>query len=747
MRKRNSVVTVLSHGPLMALLLWSCSDVGQNLPGPLAQFCGTDTSPGSGNLDRPASVAIAVIKDEAGAPVGAFALNVNPDLRQARAVDVRQGTLVRSPAVYFPMAVKMGTFTEDVVVSEDGRVAFALDAADRHLIAFRVGDAPPANNPNENENWKRYKGEGGNDGEDGILDVDARPTGVAVRGRDDDTGLLIAVSHAGDPVGSVTLITWVKGNVRERRRINVGGRPSGVGITEDRAWVVASNALDGNAFLVPAAADPLVEPPLTACDATVRTCTFSVGLPSNDVTVGTQPSVPGGLRYPVALFTHVDVPRVSVVRLRTEGNADTPARVVEALEAQVAFPSTPVASALAPLGAPICCRGGPYTNNPELLAGGGFAYAVVALVDGSVTYLDLNAKSADGRRTPRLMDTNTLLPGFVVDLNTEPSIYQEPGLEAGASAIPSLRPQVRTELLADIADLGQTVVNQQVDADYTLTWEGVLATLGERRGQVTRMQLQQGILQDALPGLDFAAQGVLPGDILELPVQEGCACPVADPDAGTCDVVAALPIVELAGPTLRVAGTFEARDCLLPPGATENFFNYRIRVSQAFEVRRSDDATALGRVRYFEPLTVPGARIQLLPAGYLGGLPDVPGQRGGIVEGPVTPVALNAPPQGTTLRIPVRSNFSPFRIDLDDVDYSLGRFLPGNAVPTGIATAMAPTRAGAAGEQARVDIKAIGFMSAAGGGLLLQFDLGVHPNSVDGRVVRNSLDPTYKVFE
>jgi hypothetical protein len=670
--------------------------------GPFAQFCPSDRTPGSGNVDRPAGVAVA-------SPAGgnAYALVVNPDMKQARAADLTDGLMVPAPNVYFPMAVKLGTYSEHIAASEDGVVAVVLDAADQTLKFFRVGPVSDA------ETWRQIGD---------VVAVDARPTALAVHGKAD--GLTVAVAHAGAPDGSLTLLRWdinapVANRVTEKKSLVLHGRPSGVGLSEDGQTVVVTNVEDNPPFAMASdifildVTTPLgTEGPFPVCQAGTRPCVLNTGGRSNHVTVGTVPTSPasGAPRYPVALVTHVDEPLVSVVRLQTSGAAD-------ALAARVTMPRPPVASALAPAGAPLCCVGGPFSNDPSSLGEGGFAYAVVAQGDGSIAYLDLDARGPDGQRTPRVIDRNPAAPApAVADINAQPELYREPDQTAGVSP-GGTRPVVRLQVQRDWSG-NPPLVNQWVDADYVFTWQGVLPGLDNRRGSSTAEQLSQGVLEDQDGLLNLGGQGVLPGDVVQVPLQPGCACPLSAPG---CINAAELTIVAVSGATLGVEDSFAVRECLGQAGG----FAYRVRARNAWVVV---GGTVSARVRYFEPLDAPGVRISLLPAGsaLTPDEPVVTRDPSLVPTAPSSLVVVRAPPTDTQLLLPMRSNFDAFVLDADDTDAVQGRFTPANAIPTGLVTAAVPvlisTTTGTASS-----VRHIGVLSTAGGGLIMQFDLGIHP--------------------
>ncbi|MEW5854493.1 MAG: hypothetical protein AB2A00_37300 [Myxococcota bacterium] len=726
-RPRNLLLTILTHGPLMWML--GCTTFTPQ--GPLAQFCPSDQTAGSGNLDRPSSVAIA--RHPSG---NAYALAANPDLRQLRAVDLTDGLMVPAPNVYFPMAVKLGSFTEDVAASNDGQVGVALDAADRELRFFHVGTAADASN------WTTFK-EGS-----GTIGVDARPTGLAVQGNRDN--LLVAISHAGDPTGSLTLLRWSNGRETSRVRVDLGGRPSGVGITDDGATAVVSNA-DGNSlWIVDTDAPAGLVPPFSACgDGVARPCTLDVGGPTNEVTVGSaavEPHPSRG-RYPVALALRLDRPDVVVARLRFTTNPSVAFEPFDRVEATVRLPRPAAALALAPDPTPMCCQGTTFQQNPETLAQGGFAYGLIALMDGTILYLDLSAKDAGGRRTPRLMDLNPLPPGppvdpatgVTVDVNTSPNTYQEPGLEPGASTTPSRRPTVELQTLSDGSG-NPPLINQFVDDDYVFIWEGYVAGVSNRRGGATPAQIANNIIADEQAQFDFVSRGVRVGDVLEVPPQEGCECPETEPE---CTTVVALPVVGVAGNQLQLAGTFADRDCL----ARDEGFIYSVRAADSWVAYGRLTGRSFGRISFFQTVDLPSMRVTIIPAGWQGGRPEPVETRPGETEGqPATVVVQNPPPSGTVLTVPMRSNFDPFRLDPDDTAPDVGRYIAAGAVPTGLTTAVIPVATSSVVGAARVE-KAVGILSTAGGGLLIQFDLAVQSSGANGLISRGARDPAFRFYE
>ncbi|MBI5497568.1 MAG: hypothetical protein HY904_21330 [Deltaproteobacteria bacterium] len=759
MRRTPVLRRVVSHAPLMTLL--ACST---GLPqGPLSTFCPQDTTPGSGNVDKPSSVAIAVRPDRSGA---AYAVNVNPDLRQARAVDLTHGLMVPAPNVYFPMAVKLGTYTEDIAVASDGTLAVALDRTDRTLRFFDLGG------PHEGNAWKRHG--------DDVGDLAPRPTGLAVRGTVAD--LLVAVSHAADDGGELEVIRWNDGNVVARARFKAPGVPSGVALTEDGTVAMVSDA-DGNALtLFDPAADPgTLALPYPACDATgTRPCQVDVGGPTAEVVLGTAPGRPGenAPRYPIAVALRRDLPAVAVVRLRHEPATDLPADSwvhrmrsdADHLAATVMLPGYAAAVALAPNPTPQCCVGVPFEVDPSALANGGFAYALVALVDGSVAYLDLDSEDAQRRRMPRLIDKNSMPPGplltsdcQVLDFNSSLDNYRVPHapLADGGVADAGLtdqdqatRPRVEWSVTTDATGT-PPVVKQALDDDYVLVWEGVLPGLGQRTGSSTDAQLLDNLVADSRSGVDLRALGVQAGDVFEVPVQAACPCPSSQP---ACTVAASLRIAEVAGSQLRLEGTFSIRQCLVAQGGIQ----YRVRARNHFTLTGGMSGRSFGRVAFLEEVEVPGLRFQLFPAGYTGGTPPPVDTRpvdGGTAGSPTGAASGSLPPRDAVLVLPMRSNFDPFVIRTYDINPTQGRFIPAGAVPTGLATAVIPSVVSTGLGTTETRDRAIAVLAAAGGGLLFQFDLVQHPPCAsptgtcaagvfcDGQISRGAQTGQFKFFE
>ena len=715
--RRSAVATVMLRLPFMFVL--GCQT---GVPaGPLSTFCPQDSSAGSGNIDKPSGVALA-IKTRGDGTVNAYAISVNPDVRQARAVDLTAGLMVPAPNVYFPMAVKLGSFTQDIAVSSDGHVAVALDAQDQDLRFFGVGGAAE-----DDTTWKRMG--------DGVSRLPPRASGLAAHGPKDD--LRVVVSHAGDPVGALTLVQWSNGNVQRRSRVDVGGRPTGVALSSDGKLAVVSNA-DGGLWVLDLEADwdAFPAPPFASCATDVRPCMLDVGGPTSAVTVGMAPGRPGdgAPLYPVALALRSDKPAVTVVRLKFApspllGGAAWVERMrapVDRVEATVMLPRFGAVVALAPVGAPACCSGVPFSLEPEALAQGGFAYAVLALVDGGVAYLDLDARDAVGRRTPRLIDTNATPPGPIrlescaqLDVNTSPDNYREPGVETGEAGSGN-RPIFVWEPASDVAG-DPPVVTQSLSEDYLMRWEGSLPTTRGRSLQATNGQLVQNVVTDTQTGFDLVAAGVRPGDVVDLPPQEGCSCPDTNPD---CQSVALLTVVAVAGNSLELDRTFDVRRCF----AEDRQLSYAVRPRNAFTVEAGLAGTFVTRLRFFESLEVPGVKLMLLPAGFEGEIPQLPPDGTG-TGGPGTVLVTRPPPRDAVAVFPLRANFEPFILDLDDTNPASGVFVPAGSIPTGLATGIAPVRVGTSGGTA-VQNQAVGVLATAGGGLVMQFVLGVYPSCV-----------------
>lgn len=730
--RRNALVRVLTHAPLMAVLACSTS-----VPtgGPLSTFCPQQQAAVSGNIDKPTGVALAT-KTRGDGTQSTYVVMVNPDIKQARAVDLTAGEMVPAPNVYFPMAVKLGPFTEDVAASSDGHVAVALDAEERSLKFFGLGRS------NEEEAWRRLGGL--------VEALDQRPTGLAVRGPQDR--LVVAVSHAGDPVGSVTLVRWNKPNVEERVRINVAGQPSGVAFSDDGKLLLVSSADPaGQTTVLDVSGDwaSILQGPHPDCSLGARPCVVAAGGPAGQVTAGELKGNPNGdaPTYPVALLLRADMPAVTVVRLQYTPSSALPnapwvdrmRSPTDRVSATVMLPTFAQAVALAPVGAPRCCYGAtanPFSANADTLAAGGFAYAVVALVNGNVAYLDLDARDVSGVRTPRLIDTNANPPGPLVDpdtcnaldVNASSANYSEPGRGGDAGvALSGNRPFMLWEATGDLSG-NPPLVQQERSEDYLFRYEGALLGLRGRSLVASDAALVENILSDSQPGFDLVAAGVRPGDSVDIPPQDGCECPGGGTD---CVSAALMMVTAVAGPTVRVDSAFEARRCFSDGRAVR----YSVRVKDGFSVEGGQTGRAFGRVRFFEKAVLPGVTITLLPAGWSGPVPVLPEDGGN--GGPVGVTVVNPPPRDALLAFPLRSNFEPFILNLDDRDVLNGRFQPLGAMPTGLVTGMVPVRVGTTSGNAAIQTRAIGILATAGAnlgagpGLIFQFDLGVYPQCGD----------------
>ena len=83
--QRSAFHRVLTRVPFMMFL--GCQTVTPTGTGPLSTFCPQDTSAGSGNLDKPSGVAVAIHSRGDGSK-STYAITLNPDIQQARAVDL-----------------------------------------------------------------------------------------------------------------------------------------------------------------------------------------------------------------------------------------------------------------------------------------------------------------------------------------------------------------------------------------------------------------------------------------------------------------------------------------------------------------------------------------------------------------------------------------------------------------------------------------------------------------------------------
>jgi hypothetical protein len=433
----------------------------------------------------------------------------------------------------------------------------------------------------------------------------------------------------------------------------------------------------------------------------------------------------------VVLGLRTDIAAVAVARLKyipdaSLGGDPWVQRLVSSadhLEATVMLQHAAVAAALAPNPAPQCCAGLPFEADPTSLANGGFAYAVVALVNGGVAYLDLDAQDAHGRHVPRIIDKDSQPPGplkdsscAVVDYNASLDNYRVPGQDVDGGVVDlSTRPVIAYEIGSDVEG-SPPVVNQALDDDYVMVWQGLLPGATGRNFTALDCNLLTGTVQDTRTAVNLGTLGVRVGDRVEIVPTNSCPCPAAQPD---CTTVTSLAVTEVSGSLLTLADTFGIRECL----AAGREVAYRVRASNQFTLNGGLSGRNFGRIAFLEWVEVPGMRLQVAPAGYQGGQPSVVTARPwDTAGGPATVVADNPPPTDAVLVVPMRSNYDPFILDTNDVDPTLGRYIPAGSVPTGIATAVIPVMSGSSEAE-----KAVGVMSAAGGGLIFQFDLALHP--------------------
>lgn len=151
----------------------------------------------------------------------------------------------------------------------------------------------------------------------------------------------------------------------------------------------------------------------------------------------------------------------------------------------------------------------------------------------------------------------------------------------------------------------------------TLDWEGPLPLAGQTQRTGGGQVRDDGGFTD--PNIDLSAQGILPGDILELttPPQEGSSCAAPNPGGGllslaerTCRVV--YSVVEVLPPVCADAADVDTTRCrdiaesarlvLDPPIGTDCYgtgaqIGYRVRVSEAFLATATQNDQVLDRGR------------------------------------------------------------------------------------------------------------------------------------------------------
>jgi len=548
-------------------------------------FCEDTPQAGKGNLDRPGGVVAF------GAGDRTYAVLSLPQIRHLRAFSLTSYVFVPAPNVYFPLSIPVGPFTHRVVVDPAHGLGFALDSADGALRAFRLGVA------SDTGAFARVGDP---------IPAGLGPSGVAVDPASVEPRLYVSSALSGEVLEIVT--TGAVDDFEIVRVMPAGQKPADVALEPtSRTLVVADAAADAVSLIDLESGDRRE---------------VDVGGPSARVVIAETALATATAGAQLALVLRHDAPEIAILE---------PAAAVPLL-AIAEIPDLPVD--LTVLSSEL--------HGAEVCAGiddsGRCEYAAVLTVSGRVYYLDLTTRSADDLPQPQIFDSEEALPAAAGEPNSDEDAY-DPNSEDPDAAL--RRPHVE---VAAITDFGTPpTVRQSENVSYVFTYQGIVAPIRSRRG---RLDLTQNLFIDNATDIDLAGMGAAPGDLLDVPAQDGC------PDA------LRLPIADVDGARLDVAGATTWLDCL---GQSAGVI-YSVRAGGQFTAAYALEADApgiLGRASFGVPYQGHTVEVTLTEATGVDGS------------------ALGPPDTGAALVIRIEDNFAPRQLALGQL----------SSLPTGITAA------------------------------------------------------------
>ena len=531
----------------------------------MGTFCEDNNTTADGKVDHPAAPQCFRSGDQS------YALVAMPQIGHLRVFDMVAEDFVPAPNVYFPLSIPVGPFSQKMALNSDAKVALVLDASDGALRALRIGSEADA------DSFKRLG--------------PAQPAGLNPQGLAIDSsaaGLRYFVSSA----RSQQVVAFVSDTDFSEAQIdqvwNLDGRPGDIVYAPAANKIFVSDELAAALWVIDNDDDSVQKIVLPA--------------PARSMRLGQVSLAAGQAAQELLMVFPTQDAMISLVDTQTEtllASVESPSFPQDAL---MLDGETADDGKCSGLGRDAPC-----------------AYAAVLALNGSLQYLDLQSQNSAGQWTPRFVDGDSTEPEML-PLDENPQLY-DPNSEAEDAQ--ARRPLVQ---LTVVDDFGQPAkIYQRASGSYLFTWQGLLPALRDRQGQ---LQLGDSSFIDADDAqLDFAALGVVAGDLLEIPAQQACS------------ELRRYVISAVSSQGLSLAGLDSASDCMAVSGG----LRYRVRAADSFTVasKREEEAQGLlGRVAFGEDFDAHAVRIQLRRA--LGGAPDT----------------------GAVLNVSVDDHFSPRSLDL-----------------------------------------------------------------------------------
>lgn len=529
----------------------------------MGSFCDDNTNTGDGNIDRPAGVVSFRSGDQS------YAILPLPQQRHLRVFDLSARLFVPAPNVYFPLSIPVGPFSQKLSLDTTHKVGLVLDSADGAVRAFRLGEASdPSSFTRLGEAWP----------------VGLDPSGIAVDTSAEGLRFYVA-SAASAQVVQFSSDSDFSAPVLDKAW-SVGQQPSDIIFAPETQRIIVSDVQSNQLWII------------DTSDDTISTVTLSS--PSRKLVLGK------------ASLNADEAAQELVLALPARGEmiAIIDPQATEPLLASVESPSFAVDALVlnGAAGEAMCTDLGRDTA---------CAYAAVLNLEGTITYLDLQARTANDAWSPQFVDGD-VLPPLVLDLDENPLLYDPNSEDPDAL---DRRPVLTTTM--DDNPTQPPTIYQRGQGDYLFTFQGLIPALRDRQGQLNLADSSFADLD--LGDLDFAGLGVEAGDLLQIPTQNDCPALL-------------LNITQVTPGRLVLAGLDASADCM----AQSQGVRYQVRVGQSFTVatqREQDASGLLARVAFDQDFDAHVLQVRLSQA-------------------PAGP-----PDTGAVLDVAVRDNFSPRNLD------------------------------------------------------------------------------------
>ena len=510
-----------------------------------ASFCEDNSTSGDGKVDHPAGVQVFSSGDQS------YALVPMPQIGHVRVFDMNAEDFVAAPNVYFPLSIPVGPFSQQIVLDTAQKVALVLDAADGALRAVRLG-------PKEQAESFRILGQAEPAG--------LSPAGVAVDSSSETLRYFVSSARSAQLVAFVSDADFSSPVVD--KVWNLPGLPGDLVFSQKTNKIFVADRAAARLWVIDNDDDSVQELPI---DEVAR-----------KMVLGQVSLAAGQAAQQIILALPARGGQISII--------DPAASLLLGSVEAASFPQDALllnGDAADDVKCTTLGRDGPC------------AYAAVLALNGTLQYLDLQAQNSLGDWSPRFVDADATEPEML-NLDENPQLY-DPNSDA-ADAL-ARRPVVDMQI---VDDFGQPLRSyQRASGDYLFTWQGLIPALRDRQGRLDLADSSFGDLDEA--DLDFAGLGIVAGDLLEIPQQQGCG------------EQRRFVITAVAGGRLTLSGLDSAADCM----ATSAGVRYRLRAGDAFTVasQREEDAQGLlGRVAFGENFDAHAVRIRLTRA--LAGAPD-----------------------------------------------------------------------------------------------------------------------------